>query len=606
MSLTRTGPQLAIETCARRLSWVEELGSDDGAGSVDGPDPARRPAARITWHGPARLPADRPGSEASVQALCGLMQVHGRDRATPRRLGIEVASVAAGLLAAQGGIAAAIAGLRGQPVQVGHTSVLQAGLLLLSHYFVVATGLGDAVPGPPLGAPGPPFCSADGHWFEIETLDAEPWKDFWTRLGAGDADLGRAWTLFRWRYERAACSLPPGLHEAAARYPLADLRRLAAEAEVSLTPLRGYADVLVEPGAGPAFPTLRPPAGSGPGSATDEGRGLAGQGSAPAGGLPLEGIRVVEATSRIQGPFAGMLLRMLGADVLRIQPPEGDYGRAAQCLHRGKESVRLDLGTPAGRAELVEQVAGADVFLHNWRPGKAAEWSLDFDDLAPRHPRLVYANTSGWGDRPEARRLVGTDFLVQAYAGLGDGLQPEGEPAVPTRVILCDLFGGILGAEGVLAGLYRRERAGGAWEVRSSLLVGAMALQSHVLEDMASGKEAARRQGRPVWGVLDRPIATADGVLVLSVEDDESFRRLCRLCEVDPAGPARAVTEQLLASRLAEGAAAQWEDLLAGGGIAAAVACEDLATVPADERLSALFEPVGIGGLAPKSPWSFE
>src|SRR5206468_884055 len=98
----------------------------------------------------------------------------------------------------------------------------------------------------------------------------------------------------------------------------------------------------------------------------------------PAGGadspLPLTGIRVVEATSRIQGPFAGMLLRMLGADVVRIQPPEGDYGRAARCLHRGKDAVRLDLGTAAGRADLVDLVAGAEVFLHNWRPGKAAEW----------------------------------------------------------------------------------------------------------------------------------------------------------------------------------------------------------------------------------------
>ncbi|MDQ2825384.1 MAG: CoA transferase, partial [Actinomycetota bacterium] len=214
MSLSRTAPQLAIDTCARRLRGIEGI----EVGGVGG-----RPERRITWHGLAHFAPDHAGSEASVQALCGLMQVHGRDRATPRRLGIEVASVAAGMLAAQSGIAAAVAGLRGQPVQVGHTSVLQAGLILLSHYFVVATGLGDAVPGPALPAPGPPFRSADGRWFEIETLDAEPWKEFWTLLGAADADLGRGWTVFRWRYERAACSLPVGLHEAVARHSLAEL-----------------------------------------------------------------------------------------------------------------------------------------------------------------------------------------------------------------------------------------------------------------------------------------------------------------------------------------------------------------------------------------------
>ena len=573
-------PQLAVHTCARRF------------GALDGLD-ARPPP--ISWFGPAGFSADHPGSEASVQALSGLMEVHGRDRRTPRRLGLEVASVAAGLLAAQGAIAGAIAGVRGRPVPAVETSVLQAGLLLLSHYFVVATGLGDAVPGAPLPAPGPPFQSADGQWFEIETLDAEPWKDFWTRLGAGDADLGRAWTLFRWRYERAACSLPGELHATTRRYPLAELRTHATAAGVSLTPLRSYADVLVEPGIGPAHPVIRA------GAAAD-----CAPSTRPAvGDLPLSDITMVEATSRIQGPFAGMLLRMLGADVVRIQPPEGDYGRAALCLHRGKDAVRIDLSSPAGRAELTDRVAEADVFLHNWRPGKAAEWDLEFDDLVRRRPGLVYAHTSGWGDRPEGRRLVGTDFLVQAYAGIGQGMHPEGEPPFPSRMIVCDLFGGLVAAEGVLAGLLRRERTGRACEVRSSLLAGAMAVQAHVLEAMAEGKEDGRRDGRPVWGVLDRPVATADGLLMVSVEDDESFEYLCRLCDVDPAGASRAATEQLVAARLAEGAAAAWEGHLNEAGMPASAVCADLADIPFDPRLSDLFEPVGIGGLAPRSPWTF-
>jgi crotonobetainyl-CoA:carnitine CoA-transferase CaiB-like acyl-CoA transferase len=473
-------------------------------------------------------------------------------------------------------------------------------MLLLSHYFVVATGLGDAVPGPALPAPGPPFRSADGHWFEIETLDAEPWTDFWTLLGAGHADLGRGWTVFRWRYERAACSLPPGLHEATARFPLADLARMAVRADVSLAPLRSYADVVGDPGPGGAGPVLRtlptglaePPASA----------GRAGPGAA----LPLTGIRVVEATSRIQGPFAGMLLRMLGADVVRIQPPEGDYGRAALCLHRDKAAVRLDLGTPSGRADLVDLVAGADVFLHNWRPGKAAEWQLEADDLARRRPGLVYANTSGWGDRREAGHLVGTDFLVQAWAGIGDGMNPEGEPAVPSRVILCDLFGGIVGAEGILAGLYRRERTGSGCEVRSSLLAGAMALQAHVLADLAGGTEKGRRHGRPCWATLDRPLPTAEGELVVSADDDDSFRRLSEVCGVDPSAGPRSATERMVTTRLRQAGARRWEDRLCDAGVAAAVVCDDLASIPADPRLAALFEPVGMGGLAPRTPWTVE
>ena len=138
--------------------------------------------------------------------------------------------------------------MRDRPAGVSQTSVLQAGMLLMSNYFVVATELGDAIPGGALPAPGPPFRSGDGAWFEIDTFDPDGWRDFWRRLGAAEADLGRAWTVFQWRYERATCSLPHGLHEATARHSLAELRRVAAEARVSLTTLREYDDVLADLG----------------------------------------------------------------------------------------------------------------------------------------------------------------------------------------------------------------------------------------------------------------------------------------------------------------------------------------------------------------------
>ena len=585
MSLPPSGPQLAVDTCGRRLRPLGGVGPSIGA------------EASISWYGPARVPRSWPGSEAVVQAVTGLMEVNGRDRGRPRRFGIEVASVAAGILAAHGAVAAAIGRRRGHRTTEVHTSVLQAGLLLLSNYFVVATALGDAIPGAALPAPGPPFRSADGTWFEIDTFDPDAWKAFWGGLGAAGPDLGRAWTVFQWRYERATCSLPPGLHEASARHSLDELRRVAAGTGISLVAVRPYADVLADGLESAAHPAVHPIRG--PAAAPRSTQATGGD------DLPLAGIRVVEATSRIQGPLAGMLLRMLGADVVRVQPPDGDYGRAALCLHRQKETVALDLAAPAGRAGLVELVADADVFLHNWRPGKAAEWGLDVDDLTAGRPGLVYAHTSGWGDRAEAPRVMGTDFLVQAATAMGHGLHPEDEPPFPSRVVLCDLFGGLLGAEGVLAALYRREEEGGGWEVRSSLLAGAMALQAHVLDAMAADKEEGRREGRPVWGVLDRPIVTADGTLVVTVEDDDAFRRLCQVCEVDPAGAPRAGTEERLAACLATGPGAGWAELLPRAGIPAAVVAEHVATVPADPRVSDLFEPVGIGGLAPRSPWSF-
>jgi crotonobetainyl-CoA:carnitine CoA-transferase CaiB-like acyl-CoA transferase len=200
--------------------------------------------------------------------------------------------------------------------------------------------------------------------------------------------------------------------------------------------------------------------------------------------------------------------------------------------------------------------------------------------------------------------LVGTDFLVQAFSGLGDGLSPEGEPSRPSRMVLCDLFGGLVAAEGILAALFRREEAGGAWEVRSSLLAGAMSLQAHVLDDLRRGKEVGRRCGRPVWGPLDRPLPTGRGSLVVSAEDDEAFGRLCGVVGLDPTAAARTATEAAVAARLLDGAASEWEERLTGVGVAAAVVCEDLPALPGDPRLAALFEPVATG-FAPRSPWQF-
>ena len=568
-------PHLAIETCVRRLRALDALDA---------------PVPDITWYGPATFAPEHPGSEVAVQALSGLMAVHGRDRGVPRRFGVELASVGAGILAGQAALATAIAGRSGNTAPPARTSVLQAGLVLLSHYFVVATGLGDALPGPPLPAPGPPFRSADDRWFEIETLDAESWKAFWTELGvAPDADLGRGWKVFLWRYERATCSLPHSLHAATARFALDELQRVAAGAGVSLVPLRDYAEVLVDPGTHAGHPAVR---------------ALAGPGASPArateGTLPLAGIRMVEATSRIQGPFAGMLLRRLGADVVRVQPPQGDYGRAPVTLHRGKAAVQLDLEDRAGRTELVELVAGADVFLHNWRPGKAEVWGLGFDDLAGARRGLVYASASGWGDRAAAGDVLGTDFLVQAHTGMGQGLNPEDEPPFPSRMILCDLFGAMVTAEAVLAGLYRRQRTGGSCEVGSSLLAGAMALQAHVLEGMAGGKEEGRRRGRPVWGALDRPIATADGWVVVSAAGGD-FEALCRVAGVTPERPD---AQPRIVARLAEDTSDRWEEALVAAGVPAAAVAGDLPAVAADPRLADLFEPVG-GGVAPRGPWSF-
>jgi crotonobetainyl-CoA:carnitine CoA-transferase CaiB-like acyl-CoA transferase len=194
--------------------------------------------------------------------------------------------------------------------------------------------------------------------------------------------------------------------------------------------------------------------------------------------LPLDGLVVVESTRRVQGPLAGHLLGLLGADVLRIEPPGGDPMRGVPplagatsarfaALNDGKRVVELDLAADAdGVRDLVRR---ADVFLHNWAPGKAAHYGLDAEDLARVRPGLVYAWASGWGDRFGARPPLGTDYLVQAHSGLAAALAGPGERPAPSLMTLTDVLGGLVSAQGVLAALLTRLRTGRGSRVDSSL-----------------------------------------------------------------------------------------------------------------------------------------
>lgn len=601
--LDLNGPTLPAATCARRL---------EPSGLTVGSHRAQI-AAEISWNGPALLPKGL-GSEATIQARSGLMHLHGRDLGQPCRIGLEVTSVAAGLLAAQGALAAVVGRARGLSVAAVETSVLQAGLMLVSHFVAAATGSDEYVPATSGPAPGPPFRTADARWFEIETLDPEAWKDFWYELGAAGSDLGAAWALFRARYYQSSCSLATGMHEATARRTLAEISAVARKFRVSLTPVRLPAEVLAEPGWSSGFPTLEPWRRTGARMPAPEAP------SRPYSALPLEGVRVVEATTRMQGPLAGLLLQMLGAQVIKVEPPGGDFGRIVPplagdigsfflCFNRGKETIEIDLTQPSGRSALVELVKDADVFLHNWRPGKAAEWCLDAPDLMAVNPRLVYTEASGWGDVASQRRLVGTDFLVQAYAGMGATIHPDGTPPFPTRVIIVDFAGALIGAEGVLRGLYQREGSGIGCKVRTSLLQGAMALQDHVLGRLAKGNQApGRSAGRPIWGSLDKPVPAADDFVVLKIGNDRDLERLCELCglAVDKSVvPGQA--ERVVADRLATEPAAFWEEKLTEAGIpcTALPRREDLAAMAHDPHLFHLFEPLAGSSLVPRSPWRF-
>ncbi|QMU74061.1 CoA transferase [Streptacidiphilus sp. P02-A3a] len=451
-------------------------------------DPWRASCA-FSWSGPVRLPL---ASEADVQAACGIWHVHGRRYGGPTPLGVDCAGAAAGVLGALGTLAALwAAGRDGRAVHV-RTSVAQAALLLVGQYLAAASTDDDwrepVVPG------GPPFTSADGVRFEIETLQAEPWQRFWAGLRVGRREIADGWRPFQQRFATASCPLPPALPRAAARRGYTELRALARDCGVELTAVaarpeadrseadrpeadRSEAD---GPGAGgPGLPWRLGP--TGPGAAG--GTGTVGG----ADELPLRGVTVVEVTRRVQGPLAGHLLRLLGARVVRIEPPGGDPMRGAPpvagdcsarftALNRGKRVLEADLRSTAGRAVVREQVARSQVFLHSLAPGKDREYGLDPERLSALRPGLVHVSASGWGAERGPCPPVGTDYPVQAYSGLAALLTPPGLPATPSLLTVTDVLGGLVCAEGAVAGLLAGQRSGQGQRVESSLLSAARLL----------------------------------------------------------------------------------------------------------------------------------
>ncbi|WJV45621.1 CoA transferase [Streptomyces flavofungini] len=476
---------------------------------------ARTTASRDAVDSPGAAPRPREAlptpDEATVQAATGIMSVHGRRDDGPRGLGSDYAATAAGVLAVQGLLAQLLAQARGGDARAAArvtTSAARAGLLAVSQY-LAATGA-DEDEAARIAPGGPPFTSADGTLFELETLDPGAWAAFWRALDAPGDAIRAGWRPFQFRYATACAPFPEALHETARSHDWARVRQAAASSGAEVCALRTLAERAAEhDGAAPWSLARLGPAAAAPGRRARQ---------LPTPELPLTGITVLEAGRRIQAPLAAHLLRLLGADVVRIEPPGGDplRGMPPACggvsarwlaLNRGKDAVEADIKSPSGRRRLRELVADADVFLHNWAPGKAAQLGLDAADLTTVNPGLVYAYTSGWGDRLDDAPM-GTDFMVQARTGVGAAVRPADEPPAPSLMTLLDVLGGLLGAEAVLAGLLLRERNGGRGvRVDSSLLGAADTLTAPALRRAAQGTEP-----RPPAG-FRRPLRTADGWL---------------------------------------------------------------------------------------------
>ena len=255
--------------------------------------------------------------------------------------------------------------------------------------------------------------------------------------------------------------------------------------------------------------------------------------------LPLAGLRVIEFTHMVMGPTCGMILADLGAEVIKIEPPEGDKTRKLPGLgigffrsfNRNKKSVVLDLNQPEGLATAAELIGECDVMLENFRPGMMASLGLDYATLSARFPKLIYVSHKGFLPGPYEKRLA-LDEVVQMMGGLSYMPGPDGRP-LRAGTSVNDIMGGMFGAIGVLAALRERDRTGRGQEIQSALFENCVFLASqHMQQFSMTGQPPPPMPSRvSAWSVYDVFTLAGGAQLFIGAVSDKQFRTLCLLLE---------------------------------------------------------------------------
>lgn len=248
----------------------------------------------------------------------------------------------------------------------------------------------------------------------------------------------------------------------------------------------------------------------------------------------LDGYRVLDCSIAMAGPFAAQRLGDLGADVVKVEPTAGEWQRYASAggangkeinvsflsLNRNKRSIAVDLKSEGGKKVLAELVAGADVFLQNYRPGVAARLGVDYETLRALNPKLIYVSISGYGEDGPYRERPGQDLLLQAMSGAMLSTGREGDPPQPAGQFLVDAVTASTAFEGVLAALLHRERTGEGQLVTVNMLDAITALQMQELSIFTVGKVPQTRGSQPHAHVYIRApygaFDTSDGYVALT------------------------------------------------------------------------------------------
>jgi len=263
---------------------------------------------------------------------------------------------------------------------------------------------------------------------------------------------------------------------------------------------------------------------------------------------PLAGLRVVELARILAGPWAGQTLADLGAEVIKVEAPEGDDTRrwgppfidrdgtpVAAYFHsanRGKRSVVADFRTAEGQQKVRDLLADADILIENFKVGGLAKYGLDYENLSADFPGLIYCSITGFGqDGPYAHR-AGYDYIIQGMSGLMSITGPtEGEPH-RVGVAVTDLFTGVYSSTAILAALHERHRTGKGAHLDLSLMDCAVSVMANqAMNYLATGQSPGRTGNVHPNLVPYQVFECSDGHIIIATGNDAQYHRLCRLLD---------------------------------------------------------------------------
>lgn len=273
---------------------------------------------------------------------------------------------------------------------------------------------------------------------------------------------------------------------------------------------------------------------------------------------PLNGIRVLDLSRILAGPWAGQALADLGAEVIKVErpgsgddtrgwgppflpdTPDGGQGDAAYFLsaNRGKASVCIDIGSTDGQALIRKLACECDILLENFKVGGLAKYGLDYDSLKELNPRLIYCSITGFGQTGPYKHRAGYDFMIQGMGGIMSVTgQPDGAPgAEPMKcgVAFADLFTGLYSVIGILGALHARASTGRGQQVDMALLDTQVGVLANQALNYLVGGAAPPRLGNAHPNIVPyQALPTLDGFLIIAIGTNRQFSKFCEIAGLD-------------------------------------------------------------------------